>query len=832
MWQALSYRYKLYQDNSEKTDTRYTLDELMDMGTFMLRDICVREKIMTKSAGIDAKRLKREELIELLFRYRGKQKESLAGEFSKEAAELLKIMSEKAAIAPEKLEIPYKIELKKDIPLLEEEDVRVHHGFAGEHFLGVLSADGEILAVFEIRDDRMSLSDSHISPSLAVGQYRDLQVVLFDQDSSLSVIQAYNDRKWDMSKGRGLTAAKAGLPILSMIKAEDSEVPLVIDFGAGNTSAAAAGQSGIRHVSFRGGSSLCPTVAAVKRCTEGAVRFCFGYEALDLVRRDGYGREISFFHNLKRFLYREIMLDVCDSEGNAASVSSDTLLEQFFRYIICLANGGHGKNYTKICFLLPEKRKRLALARLRTLLPDYQVDEALSESVNSIYQKIIEDIAEGEEHTSLRAGSGGWKEEAPVKELAFHCGAGQSSLVACEYEVLDSGVAYQVSLKEQYLDGDNGFGGNSLTCLIFMYLKIKVMCEIKGISREVLGEAFQDAYSYVDRYGGTSEIYKEFYKLYQEAEQVVPTRFADFEKDRLLKRQNFFRLWFLAEGLKTAFFIGTPISMLQLPHKFREFCGMNAVFPEGIREYNLEFAVHKAELELVMAPDIYRIVKRFIEPLCGEFGILMGYKIKFTGLSCYIPVFRDAFREFTVGRRSRTGSGRDEGLKLRALWGAVRREQMKKSGRIIPEMIELEAEISCIVTVQSHDGKLVQIISGNHAGLKVFGYVKRHVATREVVFTICDVFGNAMRSRKVCLDIRDFKETGYDELFEAYPLFRGIQGDFDSIGEEEIRLFVFKEEDWDFCVLPAVRRDGVLKVDLAKQFLFDDESADYFCGIY
>ena len=70
----MSYRYKLFKNGQERGIQRYTLNELTDMGTFMLRDICVREKIMTRSAGIEPKRLDRDALIELLFRYRGKRR--------------------------------------------------------------------------------------------------------------------------------------------------------------------------------------------------------------------------------------------------------------------------------------------------------------------------------------------------------------------------------------------------------------------------------------------------------------------------------------------------------------------------------------------------------------------------------------------------------------------------------------------------------------------------------------------------------------------------------------------------------------------------------------
>lgn len=831
----MSYKYRLYKDGRDEEPVTYTLDELNCMGTFMLRDICVREKIMTRSASLDAKRLGREALIELLYRYRGKKEESLLEDFPAESVDLLRRLAKRADAAAEKLELPSKIELKNGIPLLEDEDVLVRHGFEGEYFLGLWEdGEGDILAVFEVRGNRMSLSPGRISKKLLAGLYRDVSVLLFDAPSSLRAVQAYNSQKWDQATERGLIAAKTRLPILSIVEAQDSEEPLVIDFGAGNTSAASQQQDRILSVRFQGGSLLCPSTAAVERCGRDQVHFRFGFEALSLIRRDGYGSAMTFLHNLKLYLFEERPLEVCDHDGNAATVSSDTVLREFFRYIICLAKAEHGRNYKKITFLTPEKRGSLALSRLQKLLPEYEVADACSESLNSVYQKIMETIGDRGDLLSAGAPPGGmdpeWEEQSRI--LAFHCGAGASSLVACEYGIENTNVAYKVGLKHQYLNGDSGFGGNNLTCLIFMYLKIRVSQEIRGVEEEILDEPFAQAYSYVDQYGSTGKVYERFIRLYEEAEGTVPTKFGLFEERQPLKRQNFYRLWFLAEHMKTAFFSGNPLSLIKLPDQFAEFSAVNGVFPDGIREYRLDFSVQKAEVEMVIAPEIYRIVKSFIEPLCDEYGILSGYQIRFTGLCCHIPVFRDALREFTVGRRARTGAGTLHRLKLRAMEGAVFRDQLQKNGRIIPKMTEMEAAVSYLVNVTSHDGNMVQIVSGAGSQDCIFGYVMRHGATRQVDFMVCDLFGSEVRKRQVALNIHAFQEMGYDLFFNVYPMFREHQGDFDSIGEEEIRLFVFREENWDFCVLPAARQAGRLRVGNVSRFLFDDESADYFSGRY
>lgn len=821
MWHKVSYRYKLYQDNSRKEMVRYTMDELQGMGTFMLRDICVRERIMTQSAGTQPKRLGRPELIRLLFRYRGKHEEALKDAFLEESAALLGMLIKKASIAAEKLELPYKIEIKKDIPLLKEEGVRISHGFEGEYFLGALKdSEGNLLALFELHGDRLSLSPWRVSEALRPGQYRDLEFVLFDGPSSRGAVQAYNGQACLPSVERNMTAATARLPILSVVEAGESADPLFIDFGTVNTVAMAHRAGEILKVGF-GKNCLCKSVGAVESCKGDQASFCYGQEAYDLVRRDGYENAISFFHNLKLYLYEERELDICDGEGNGATISSDRLLGGFFRYVIARAKGAHGRNYKTLAFLLPEKRGSLALSRLREILPEYQVESARSESFNSIYERIAK-LLEPEGQNDLAFDG--------ARELAFRCGGGSVSLTACSYEVENTQVSYKVRLREQYLSGDSGFGGNFLTYLIFTYLKIRSAEDYLGTEEDLLDERFSDSYSYVDQHGGTDGLYDGIRRRYEEAELTVPTRFAGFDEHRLLKRQNFFRLWLLAEQVKTAFFGSTPLNVIELPGRFESFSAVNVFGEKGVEEHRLTFPVHRAEIEGLIAPEIYRVVKKMIAPLCDESGILSGYRIRFTGLSLCIPGFRDALREFTVGRRARTGQGEPYDLKLRALRGAILREQMEKSGRLVPEITREEEFSPCMVAAGNHEGSMVLLMPGGQSGLAVTGYISRHMATREVEFLIWDLFEHPLGSRFVSLDIEEFEDMGYDGLFESYPAFMKVQGDLDSIGEEEIRLFVFREENWDFSVLPVARREGVLSVDRVRRFLFEEEGVDYFCG--
>ena len=107
-----------------------------------------------------------------------------------------------------------------------------------------------------------------------------------------------------------------------------------------------------------------------------------------------------------------------------------------------------------------------------------------------------------------------------MEDLIFHCGAGSSSLVFCDHEAENTNVAYKIRMRVRYLNGDSGFGGNRLTCLLFMYLKIRVMLDATESDEEIFDERLQEAYSYVDQYGGTKEVYERFERLYEQAETI------------------------------------------------------------------------------------------------------------------------------------------------------------------------------------------------------------------------------------------------------------------------------------------------------------------------
>ena len=153
---------------------------------------------------------------------------------------------------------------------------------------------------------------------------------------------------------------------------------------------------------------------------------------------------------------------------------------------------------------------------------------------------------------------------------------------------------------------------------------------------------------------------------YQKAEQVLPTKFKEYEHSSNLEyyavKNNFYFLFQIAEQIKQEFF--SPKDILRIAVSsidFTETVTKTLVVDRwklSVREGDglhlikdiptVYLSIH--ELNRLLKADIYGIVKRFIYP-SYENGDLPQYSIlRLTGQSCKIELFRDALKEFIPGK--------------------------------------------------------------------------------------------------------------------------------------------------------------------------------------
>ena len=197
------------------------------------------------------------------------------------------------------------------------------------------------------------------------------------------------------------------------------------------------------------------------------------------------------------------------------------------------------------------------------------------------------------------------------------------------------------------MNGDVNFGGNNLTYRIMQYMKVVYVRLIKGKERlnidELINIDTNALFSFIegelendddekvkDRY---EEVYRGINETYAEAENVIPTRFSEYENqtkeifDKV--KNNFFFLWKLADEMKKEFYRSTSISRytfikddgnvkdIDLHVGHIENWRLSIVTEDGtLKEQPYPDITFTAkEIDKLLRADIYYLVRKFLNDL-------------------------------------------------------------------------------------------------------------------------------------------------------------------------------------------------------------------------
>ena len=173
-----------------------------------------------------------------------------------------------------------------------------------------------------------------------------------------------------------------------------------------------------------------------------------------------------------------------------------------------------------------------------------------------------------------------------------------------------------------------------------------------------------DIYRYVDQHGG-KKLYRHLDEEYRKAEEILPTRFADFERynrsEYYKVKNNFYTLFDTAEKIKKLFYgkIGTLEVVVTSEQKERKektvlLDKWKLSFRQGddlaVKKTVPEVIMNYFEIELLLSGEIYGIVRKFMDEFYRTGRIQDFSFIKLTGQSCKIDLFKDALKEFVPGR--------------------------------------------------------------------------------------------------------------------------------------------------------------------------------------
>lgn len=858
----MSYEtYKLGKQQKYTVKKLYTHEELEQLDLPRLREICNAGNIKPPTLQtMDDKK----ELVELIYRYFGTVDQPEIYKFDGGAVSRLEAM---LAAGTEQsgpwLGIPSHMKIYKDFRSFDEEDC-LYKVTSGSFLLGryglLVDSGDKVLAIVTLtplgkkKEYRLGLDKNMMSKSLGLGSSRDKSLLLFPEEFMGDVLGTYH----------GMAKKKSMIPYIKrqigevwVTEVPETEEVLVIDYGTSYTTAGTyhhpEGTTGrIRFTpvsdctrqSHCGQCGLCPSVVAVKSCTNHKIEFIFGHGALKEERARGYISKNSIFYDTKRWVsrYKE-KVQVRDLDGNTCEVQGGLMVGAFLSYIIKTAEQQNKVRYKNIYLTSPVKQKAHCLKMYQDVLPGYTIltQDMIDEAMAVVYQTLDTQIED------LDYESGQTKHI-----LILDCGGGTSDLVQCDYTITDLSITSQIHMGVQYSKGDTNFGGNNLTYRILQYIKIRLAeyyrgephLDIQGLLPGVLG----DMYGFVDQ-KGVGEAYRFFDQRYAWAEEVIPTHFYEYKnstEDQFLKvKGNYYFLWDLAEKVKKGLFSETGVVQIVLGSYFKEwpegainYFNLSVRGPKGILEVRTAcpvLTIYKEEVDLLLLPDIYRLIRDFIEPYYLD-GSLSGIdQIYLSGQTSKINLFRDVLKEFIAGRKARADGGDSCSKKFLCVDGAIAYQGAKKLGRIRPVIEYASPLVPYNLTAPDFHGKGREacLIEGGSRAEDIYGLISRPLETEEIIFTLKDMDGEKLNDIVYKIGAKEGQGTTYGFLLQEYVGLR--QEDIDNIIEGEVKLFILSDnEGWGFSVLEVSRtKEGLYqRPPMYVPFEGKEWEKDFYDGLH
>lgn len=836
----MSYEtYKLGKLQNTAGKRGYAYEELEQMDLPRLREICSVEHI--KPPTMETLNQKNE-LVKLIFRYLGTENKPDIRRYDPVSIGRLEaIIAGQDGGQDSRIELPSHLKLYKGFRSLDEKEntyeIKSAVRLGGYGLL--TGAGGTIEAILTVVPAgkkhyyRLGLEREMMSKTIKTGTFRDRMLYLFEEGFMDDVVTVYHGAAMRKTV---IPYIKVRVPEVLVVEVPETDEVLVIDYGTSYTTAGTyrhgEGKSG--RIGFTPAAScdlctvtepvrgngpcewceLCPSVVAVKRIEGNQIEFLYGHEAIREEQRRGYISKSSVFYDAKRWVnhYRE-RIKVSDFDGNTCEIEGSYIVGAFLLYIIKTAEQQNKVRYKNIYITCPVKQKALSLKMYQDVLGNYNVmTEVTDEAVAVLYHALNRRIREMD-----------YKSGEIQKVLILDCGGGTSDMVRCDYSVMNRSITSEVDMEIRYAHGDTNFGGNNLTYRILQYCKIRLAEYYSAGSAMDLEELFsgvlEDLYGFVDQ-NGAEQAYKALSEQYEWAETVIPTCFQRYrtatEQTYLRVKGNYYFLWNLAERLKKEAFNRAGMVSYPLPSFFQEPGRDRACYEsfhlsvrnkKGVLEtYTAcpELILQKEEINLLLKPDIYHLIKSFIEPYYLEGMLDEIQMIYLSGQTCKIDLFREVLKEFIAGRKAKTGAENSCAKKFMCIDGAVAFQGDKKIGRIRPSVRYASALVPYHLTVPDFQTRETYLIREGTAMEEVYGYQSRPVETEEIVFTLKDRYGKELSQYVHKLHFKEYEKTNYGFLLKEYPVLR--QEDIDNIVDAEVKLFVFTDnESWGFFVLEVAR---------------------------
>lgn len=827
------YTYTLSREHEKKAElkTVYHLEELQGMTTYQLKEICQKERLVVPM-GFG---LEREELIRFVMRYRGVREYRHIKDFSEGGMEALQKFVDRVELKPDRSS---EIVFPAHLILYEGEGIELTDHYEVSSDLNLY--EGNVLLVDEkfqiytcfylkrVEEKGFFLMKGKNVPILKADGHRYFLLYFKREEISETLYEIYNGN--EISIPSQADCVLTPLLAVDLRQPEETELPLIIDFGSANTTLGIYCADGstriVRTADVSGGhyreSEMIPSIIGVKGVTEeGKPVYCFGYEARILAGHSYQDEDSPLFYDIKRWVSApERMQQVITTGGIKLQLRRTEMLAAFMQYLIETAQQQFKCRFRNIQLLAPVRQTERFAGMFRELLPDMNVECTLDEGMAVLFHSINELIETG------RYTDGVW-----YQALVMDCGGGTTDLTSGRFRIRNNRVSYEVDLETGYENGNTNFGGNNLTFRILQLFKLRFL--------EALG--YQQFHLDLESFAGRkSRIYENLGLLYEEAEKLLPTRFAEYElksRDEYFRvKNNYYYLFRTAEAIKESFFqksfqyelcIGTEGLVqkgkgISLDKWRLSVLDGSRILP--LRK-ELSFTLYLYEIENLLRPDIYDLMDRFLERLFAD-GELTEYSmLKLTGQSCKSNLFMEALKEFVPGRLIRNEREGDSGsqLKMCCLEGAVSYFKNCKLGYMkINQGYRVNA-LPYEVMAYTHENKekiLIQSLQKE----QTIGYISRFKIGEQLDLYLHDEKGNRLKVYHFTYNLEEFRKVTQEDIDEKYAG-TVIQEETDTILEGEIKFFVWpSKEKWGFLVLPVLRENDLLRQGEETFFAFEDDT--------
>lgn len=866
------FSYTLNKDGLKKEKHQYySREELEFMTTYQLREICYREKIIN---GIQSP-LDKDELIRQIMRFRGRKEKLFITKSSVEGMKRLETLIKTAKIHYQSKVIKGCAKITAyqglSIEYFDQFTIGYHSDIVDTNAL-LVSGD-EICAIFQVRAYQGDTKQLYLTKSEEIECYessvRNYTLYCMDKSQSDLLYHIYMEEHALLPEH----ILVYSVPIMSFQVKEilESNMPLAIDFGTSNTTAGIYLDTGyleqlgddpaaerlkkdqVNYVYYldvekeEEMTPILPTVVGIIQVDGKNIQYAFGHQANRLFHKSYLEEGFCIFYDLKRWVSdADRVEEIADRNGHRSFVKRRDMIRAFLEYVIATARQRFKCNFKGLHISAPVKQKNLFMEFFKEIFPEYELEEQdmLDEGVAVIYNSISELV---EKHQ--------YEEGEEYKALVIDCGGGTTDLSSCTFRIEDQRVSYQIDIATAYENGDTNFGGNNLTYRIMQLLKISLARSLAQIEMiepaQIIWGLGNDIFRRVDE-TSIKEVYGSLDEEYQKAEQVLPTKFKEYEHSSNLEyyavKNNFYFLFQIAEQIKQEFF--SPKDILRIAVSsidFTETVTKTLVVDRwklSVREGDglhlikdiptVYLSIH--ELNRLLKADIYGIVKRFIYP-SYENGDLPQYSIlRLTGQSCKIELFRDALKEFIPGKiiesskRENNFQGKYE-LKLICLDGAIKYLKDKKFGYANIRIVNEQPVFPYLITARTHTGE-EKILIHSLDRENIRGYISRNMADLNLELILKNAEGQEQYKYNCAFNPKDFKEEQPENIVRKY---RGeiLQDDVDSIVNQELKFFVLADEErWGFHVVPVLRKQGQLMLGPEHFFLFETDGwvTNFFDG--